>query len=604
MSKLPSPTMPLPESVGDLVVLHFETNLDDHGISIGRAPCEIHEICWVILDGKTLEKQHCESCSIREDSSRHGICGSASSLTEAIFTLDNSIQERLNFQGKPFTFVVMNGRELRVLLPKEARDQGITLPSYMRHPRLFDLSSEYAKWQIRMGAVPPYTITLSHIFGKLDVDSLPPITESKAIELSPSDAPYITKGLTQCWRLANATTLLLRKAEKDSRGHSLPSVLTQPINCQADARSFYAERSKIVHVAGLTNDVTQLELESWFTNHGVHPVALWTLKTPEPYKSTGTGFVLFASHEDAADALAFNGYCLGDRMLEIIPSSTKVLDKASDILIPFPSSKNRPRPGDWNCPMCGFSNFQRRTSCFRCSFPGPTHVSAATGSNTFSPDFPYGNSYGNGSSHFIANYGGSAHHSNENTMQSDLQHQNGNNPANHHHSSRSFGGNVPFRAGDWKCGSEGCGYHNFAKNVCCLRCGASRATAAVVADHASGPVNGSYSHNSYSHIPPVMSTSPPNHSVYPYSQLSINSVTANHGQNFGGQNGGNVSRFDDHGRFKEVSRPSVTTDQGDWLCECGFTNFRRRSNCLRCNAPHYSNMQIPASLPSDFNAYV
>ena len=44
------------------------------------------------------------------------------------------------------------------------------------------------------------------------------------------------------------------------------------------------------------------------------------------------------------------------------------------------------------------------------------------------------------------------------------------------------GGMVPFRAGDWKCGSDGCGYHNFAKNVSCLRCGASRASAAVVAE--------------------------------------------------------------------------------------------------------------------------
>jgi hypothetical protein len=46
------------------------------------------------------------------------------------------------------------------------------------------------------------------------------------------------------------------------------------------------------------------------------------------------------------------------------------------------------------------------------------------------------------------------------------------------------GGVVPFRAGDWKCGGEGCNYHNFAKNVSCLRCGASRAGAAVVADSA------------------------------------------------------------------------------------------------------------------------
>jgi len=40
-------------------------------------------------------------------------------------------------------------------------------------------------------------------------------------------------------------------------------------------------------------------------------------------------------------------------------------------------------------------------------------------------------------------------------------------------------GSVPFRAGDWKCGAEGCGYHNFAKNVSCLRCGASRVQAAL-----------------------------------------------------------------------------------------------------------------------------
>src|SRR5277367_2714315 len=41
-------------------------------------------------------------------------------------------------------------------------------------------------------------------------------------------------------------------------------------------------------------------------------------------------------------------------------------------------------------------------------------------------------------------------------------------------------------AGDWKCGSEGCGYHNFAKNVSCLRCGASRAQAALIADSTGG----------------------------------------------------------------------------------------------------------------------
>ena len=64
-----------------------------------------------------------------------------------------------------------------------------------------------------------------------------------------------------------------------------------------------------------------------------------------------------------------NGRALNEKAIEVSPSSSRVLDRAADILTPFPPSKNRPRPGDWNCPSCGFSNFQRRTACFRCSFP-------------------------------------------------------------------------------------------------------------------------------------------------------------------------------------------------------------------------------------------
>lgn len=152
-----------------------------------------------------------------------------------------------------------------------------------------------------------------------------------------------------------------------------------------------------------------------------------------------------------------NGRALNEKAIEVSPSSSRVLDRASEILTPFPPSKNRPRPGDWTCPSCGFSNFQRRTACFRCSFPA---VGAA-------PDpMGYG-TYGYGPPSMMA-------------------------PMNHHGGhgmghSRGMGGNggvVPFRAGDWKCGSEGCGYHNFAKNINCLRCSAPRSQAAVVADSA------------------------------------------------------------------------------------------------------------------------
>jgi Zn-finger in Ran binding protein and others len=160
-----------------------------------------------------------------------------------------------------------------------------------------------------------------------------------------------------------------------------------------------------------------------------------------------------------------NGRALNEKAIEVSPSSSRVLDRAAEILTPFPPSKNRPRPGDWTCPSCGFSNFQRRTACFRCSFPA---VSAAPGGGEQMGYQPYSQypppmqqPMMQGPPH-MGGHGGMGGHGSRGM---------GNN-----------GGMVPFRAGDWKCGSDGCGYHNFAKNVSCLRCGASRAGAAVVAD--------------------------------------------------------------------------------------------------------------------------
>ncbi|CRJ86729.1 hypothetical protein BN1723_000176, partial [Verticillium longisporum] len=172
----------------------------------------------------------------------------------------------------------------------------------------------------------------------------------------------------------------------------------------------------------------------------------------------------------AAESLCMNGRALNEKAIEVSPSSSRVLDRAAEILTPFPPSKNRPRPGDWTCPSCGFSNFQRRTACFRCSFPA---VNAGP-----SGEIGYGGGGGGGGGGGYSGYGPPQ-------MMP---------PPQHHHGHMGHGGGrmggsgvVPFRAGDWKCGNEVCGYHNFAKNVCCLRCGASRAGAAVVADSGGYP---------------------------------------------------------------------------------------------------------------------
>jgi hypothetical protein len=144
-----------------------------------------------------------------------------------------------------------------------------------------------------------------------------------------------------------------------------------------------------------------------------------------------------------------NGRALNERAIEVSPSSNRVLERATEILTPFPPSKNRPRPGDWTCPSCGFSNFQRRTACFRCSYPAISHPPADPGMQGYAYGYPtpmMTPHYGHDS-----NIGGSR--------------------------ARNLGASAPFRPGDWRCGREDCLYHNFAKNVSCLRCGSSRANA-------------------------------------------------------------------------------------------------------------------------------
>jgi hypothetical protein len=202
-----------------------------------------------------------------------------------------------------------------------------------------------------------------------------------------------------------------------------------------------------------------------------------------------------------------NGRALNEKAIEVSPSSSRVLDRAADILTPFPPSKNRPRPGDWTCPSCGFSNFQRRTACFRCSFPaGPSGGDMSYG----------GGGYGGG-------YGPPA-------MGPPPQHMGHHGPMGHGGGRMGGSGVVPFRAGDWKCGNEVCGYHNFAKNVCCLRCGASRAGAAVVADSGyPSPMDGG------SNYPMSQSSMPagPGHGAF-VSPAPSYASGGNYGQHFGG----------------------------------------------------------------------
>jgi hypothetical protein len=255
----------------------------------------------------------------------------------------------------------------------------------------------------------------------------------------------------------------------------------------------------------------------------------------------------------AAESLSMNGRALNDRAIEVSPSSSRVLDRAAGsqppggppLLTPFPPSKNRPRPGDWTCPSCGFSNFQRRTACFRCSFP-------AMGASQ--PD-PYNQGYGMPQHHYGQQQQGYGH---PGMMSNHGGHGHGH---NHGHggyggmgghvggggSGGGRGGSVPFRAGDWQCGNEGCKYHNFAKNTSCLRCGASRSQAAIIAE---GGMTNFPGNNSNNYGPPS------NMSMGSSMGQSYGGMNQEGGQYGGSAMGGPPGNFQSYGPPSTYALPS------------------------------------------------
>ncbi|KAK3115974.1 Asparagine-rich protein (ARP protein) [Teratosphaeriaceae sp. CCFEE 6253] len=502
------PAPAAPQQFDKYCIIHIATTCDEHGVYVTKDSAEVIEIGWVVVDARdpSLPELHHQSVLVKPvNTPITPLCTSLTTLTwehvrnagdfrAAIMAFDAYAKDNLQVKdagaGDPpsFAFVTLTPWDLRVQLPREARDKNVVLPNYLQHPVLFGLRGEYQTFQSHHPETLAFSSSsLSSICAGLEVEevrSSGKVTGGLPFHLqalapsSPRRALEEALTLTRCLR-----SLLQKSRPSPTNPHGTPSVLSRPLDARSDVRAFLGERSKVIHLSGLPHDTTQSELESWFTQFGGRPIAFWTLRTPEGGKPSGSGFVVFGSHEEAAESLSMNGRALNDRAIEVSPSSSRVLDRAAGsqppggppLLTPFPPSKNRPRPGDWTCPSCGFSNFQRRTACFRCSFP-------AMGSG---PD-PYGNSgYGMQQNP----YGGQGYGGHPGMMGGG-----GGGGGGHMHGgggggygggmggSSGRGGIIPFRAGDWKCGNEGCGYHNFAKNVSCLRCGASRNNAAVVAE--------------------------------------------------------------------------------------------------------------------------
>lgn len=227
------------------------------------------------------------------------------SFRDAINRFDQFANEHLLSKNHEFAFVTLDSWDLRVQLPREARDKAVVLPPYLQHSRTFDLRTEYQRWQAHHPESLPFgSSALSNICAALEVEpvqSSAPIKHNLPFHLQALAPASPRRAMEEAVTLARVLRGLIRKSQPP---HEHPDVLTRPMDARADVRAFLSERSKVLHMSGLPHDTTQSELESWFTQFGGRPIAFWTLRTPDQHKPTGTGFAIFSSHEEVSKILS------------------------------------------------------------------------------------------------------------------------------------------------------------------------------------------------------------------------------------------------------------------------------------------------------------
>lgn len=241
---------------------------------------------------------------------------SAGTFRDAINNFDQFAQEHLvpkdagPSAAPTFAFVTLTPWDLRVQLPREARDKNVVLPAYLQHPVLFGLRGEYQTFQSHHPETLAFSSSsLSSICAGLEVEevrSSGKVTGGLPFHLQALAPSSPRRALEEALTLTRCLNSLLKKSRPSATNpQGSPEILQRPLDARSDVRAFLGERSKVLHLSGLPHDTTQSELESWFTQYGGRPIAFWTLRTPEGGKPSGSGFVVFGSHEEVCTIFPF-----------------------------------------------------------------------------------------------------------------------------------------------------------------------------------------------------------------------------------------------------------------------------------------------------------
>ncbi|KAI8919542.1 hypothetical protein BC831DRAFT_481456 [Entophlyctis helioformis] len=114
--------------------------------------------------------------------------------------------------------------------------------------------------------------------------------------------------------------------------------LVHPVNLAKQMAMFLESRSCTVRLSGLPFRVTEHEVEEWLSTSNAKLVRL-VLSRNRQQRLDGTGFAVFANHDDARLCLILNGRTFMDRTIQVSPCQDDVLDAA-----PLPHSLSSTRP--------------------------------------------------------------------------------------------------------------------------------------------------------------------------------------------------------------------------------------------------------------------
>ncbi|KAJ3126443.1 hypothetical protein HK098_007495 [Nowakowskiella sp. JEL0407] len=538
-----------------LVSIYFVTNCDEsyenrNPSKISKDQAEVIQLSYAVLSTSQNRVVHRHKCFVKPEKNvglpafvteKTGISDEdldstdiyIDSLSSALSGLHDFILTNLIKNDKSFCLVTHGDYDLRYLLPLQAKSKDFELEPYFSI--FYDVITEVSLFLSAESRKPPLKTDLSSLGTALGVSVF-----ENGNGLSSGDGAVAIAKITE--------SVLLRTNQRNGgKKVGVRAPFSRPLDLRLIEKEFFERGGRVVHLSALPFMAVKSEIEALVGVAGVKATELWVGKNSEK-RPNGTGYAVFAAHDDAKACLGLHGTRFGERTVLVSPFSMELLDGIRERIGVFPEvvevyepTAPETKSSDWMCPSCQYHNFSTRRTCMKCGTVNPTN-SGPTNAN----GQPL---MGNGTSGIY--------------------------------------GNV-MRPGDWICPNTKCAFQNFASRFECFKCHGPRPTG-----RGSGDLHeaNNYHRNGGVGIPSSSSRILPGD--WTCSQCNVNNFASRtrcvqcgapdtlSTRYVGVMAGTNGSMQRNAARARPTDRP------GDWNCgneNCRYHNYASRTECYRCGS--------------------